>query len=158
MNGSLDTNAVTVSADATLGGVGTIGGRVSVQAGGILSPGTNGAGTLTLAKSPLLGGTTLMEISKGASPEADKLVINSQPLIYGGKLVVTNIGTSAFAAGDTFALFSAASYSGNFAATNLPPLGPGLGWALTPTSGRLAVLSTVNPTPPKIACSVSSGT
>ncbi|MEI7534773.1 MAG: autotransporter-associated beta strand repeat-containing protein [Verrucomicrobiae bacterium] len=50
VNGSTASgSAVTVGASGTLGGNGTINGPVSVTAGGILSPGNNGFGTLTLA-------------------------------------------------------------------------------------------------------------
>ena len=41
-------SAVTVASGATLGGNGTIAGVVTNTAGGILSPGTNGVGTMTL--------------------------------------------------------------------------------------------------------------
>jgi autotransporter-associated beta strand protein len=158
VNGSLGTNTVTVAANATLGGVGTIGGVVDVRAGGTLSPGANGLGTLSLSKSPLLGGITRMELGKGASPNADQLLVSGQPLAYGGTLTVASTGTNALAAGDTFTLFSAAGYSGAFAATNLPPLAPGLGWAWTPTNGTLSVVSAVNPTPPNLGFSFSNGT
>jgi hypothetical protein len=49
-------------------------------------------------------------------------------LTCGGTLIVTNIGVVALAAGDSFKLFNAASYSGAFAKVILPPLPAGLGW------------------------------
>jgi autotransporter-associated beta strand protein len=157
VNGSLAAgSALTVQSGATLGGSGTIGGVVSVQDGGCLALGAS-IGTMTLNISPLLAGTTLMEISKGATPNADKLVVNGQPLTYGGTLTVTNIGTNALALGDAFTLFNAPSYSGNFSATNLPPLAPGLKWNWAPTSGTLSVVVGVDLTPTSLVASVSSG-
>ena len=50
VNGSLAPDStVSVEAGATLGGTGTISGRVAVATGGILAPGAGSAGTLTLA-------------------------------------------------------------------------------------------------------------
>jgi hypothetical protein len=49
-------------------------------------------------------------------------------IIFGGSLIVSNVGVTAFAAGDNFKLFSATAYAGSFATLNLPPLNPGLGW------------------------------
>ncbi len=158
VSGSLGTNTVTVSSNATLGGTGTIGGIVSVQNGGTLAPGRNGIGVLTLGKPPLFAGTTLMGISKGASPNAGKIVINGQPLNYGGTLTVTNVGVNPLALGDSFTLFSAASYSGNFSTTNLPALTKGLKWNWTPTSGVLSVVNSVNTTPTNVVAALTGST
>jgi hypothetical protein len=57
---------------------------------------------------------------------------------------------------DTFALFNATSYSGNFSATNLPALGTGLAWNWNPANGTLTVIQSVNPNPTNITSSVSS--
>jgi autotransporter-associated beta strand protein len=153
--GTLPTNAVSVHSGATLGGNGTINGTVTVPNGATLAPGLNGIGTLTLNAAPSLSGTTLMEISKGATPNADKLLLSGQPLSYGGTLTVTNIGASPLAAGDSFTLFVASSYNTNFAITNLPALPSNLRWAWSPASGTLSVVPNANTTPPHITNWVS---
>ncbi|MFO1515260.1 MAG: autotransporter-associated beta strand repeat-containing protein, partial [Verrucomicrobiota bacterium] len=154
VNGSVGTNVVTVSSGTTLGGLGSVGGAVNLQSGGTLAPGAGGPGTLTLNRSPSLGGRVLMEISSGVSPTADKLVVSGQPLTYAGTLVVTNIGTGEPAAGDSFVLFSASSFSGNFAATNLPPLSGNKRWVWSPGHGLLFVTSTA---PTNLLFSVAGG-
>ena len=153
--GTLPTNAVTVHSGATLGGNGTINGAVTLPSGATLAPGLNGIGTLTLNAVPSLSGTTLMEISKGATPNADQLVLSGQPLTYGGTLTVTNVGASPLAPGDSFALFAASTYSNNFTTTNLPALPSNLRWAWSPASGTLSVVGSVSTTPPHITNSVS---
>jgi autotransporter-associated beta strand protein len=157
VNGALGTNGVVVGSNATLGGVGTIGGIVAVQNGGTISPGANGIGTLTLNAAPSLAGTTWMEISKGASPNADQLVVVGQSLTYGGTLTVANIGANPLALGDSFTLFNASGYGGTFTATNLPPLSSGLRWAWTPANGTLSVVNAVATNPTNITFSVSGG-
>jgi hypothetical protein len=54
-------------------------------------------------------------------------------------LSVTNLsGTPAI--GNSFQLFTAGSYAGTFAATNLPALGAGLAWNWNPENGTLSVI------------------
>jgi autotransporter-associated beta strand protein len=140
VNGSLNSSPVTVQTSATLGGNGTIGGTVVVDSGATIAPGTS-IGTLTLAVAPVLNGTNLMEIDRnGGTPLADKLVVNSGTLTYGGTLTVVNLG-AALLAGDTFNLFGASGFGGSFPIINLPALSSGLVWdvsALT-TLGRIKV-------------------
>jgi autotransporter-associated beta strand protein len=128
LGGSIGAGAVSVAANTLLGGSGTIGGVVTVQNGGTLSPGIAGIGTLTLNASPVLQGALWMEIdSEHESQLADQLAVPGKPLAFGGLLVVTNLG-GAPQAGDTFQLFSAASYTGGFAGIILPPLDSSLSW------------------------------
>jgi autotransporter-associated beta strand protein len=147
---------VSVALGATLGGVGSAG-TVTVQSGGTLAPGNGSIGTFTLNATPSLNGTTLMKLSKGAARNADTVVVNGQPLVYGGTLTVTNMGTNALALGDSFSLFSASGYSGNFATLSLPALPTGLAWAWTSTNGTLAVVNGVNSNPTNLTYSVSGG-
>ena len=61
VNGSLAfSNAVAVASNATLSGTGTVNGVVTTVAGARLSPGVNGAGTLSLGQAPVLSGGTLV--------------------------------------------------------------------------------------------------
>ena len=120
-SGSVSVNA------GVLGGSGTIAGPVMVNNAGTLSPGTS-IGTLTLNSAPVFNGTNFMEINRnGGSPLADKIVLTSGTLDYGGTLVVSNAG-AALVGGEVFALFSAPAYSGAFADAVLPNVGAGLNW------------------------------
>src|SRR5262249_40960462 len=122
------TGAVYVAAEGTLGGSGGI--RPPVSVDGSLSPGPS-VGTLTVSNALTLnsGSSTLMEINRSLSTSDQVRGLTS--VTFGGTLTVTNLGGT-FANGDTFQLFSASSYSGNFSATNLPPLDPSLKWAWNP--------------------------
>jgi hypothetical protein len=132
------TGAVSVSG-GTLRGDGTIGGTVTVTSGGTIAPGETAIGTLTLGAPPSLNGTSLMRINgNGGSPQADKIVLSSGTLNYGGTLVVSNAG-AALVGGEVFTNFSAQSYGGAFTATNFPALAAGLNWYL----GRLTVDGTI---------------
>jgi autotransporter-associated beta strand protein len=147
VNGSTASgSAVTVQNTGTLGGSGTISGAVTVNSGGTLWAGTGAGslGTLTLGASPTLNGQVRAEIYKGNSPSADKLVVSSLPLTYGGTLVVSNNPASpALASGDNFTLFNASSYNGWFSGVTLPVLASGLSWDTNDlaTSGVLDVYS-----------------
>jgi fibronectin-binding autotransporter adhesin len=136
--------AVTVGSGGTLGGNGIISGATTVNAGGTLSPG-NSPGTLTFSNALTLnsGCTNYFEINK--SPVTNDVARVLGALTCGGTLIVTNLGTNALAANDSFKLFNAASYGGAFANVTLPPLAAGLNWntnALN-TNGTLAVVVSV---------------
>jgi autotransporter-associated beta strand protein len=144
VNGSLASGApVTVQSGATLGGLGVINGAVTNL--GVIAPGSLGLGKLTISNSVnLAGGTVLMELSKSAGGATTNDQLNTSiALACAGALVVTNAGTNAFALGDSFKIFNAPSYSGNFSSTNLPPLNAPLLWnagALV-SSGTISVVS-----------------
>jgi alpha-L-fucosidase len=138
--------AVTVTSGGTLGGGGIISGATTVNSGGTLSPG-NSPGTLTFSNTLTLnsGCTNYFEISK--SPLTNDVAKVLGALTCGGTLIVTNIGATALAAGDSFKLFNAASYGGAFANVVLPPLVAGLGWNtnMLNSNGTLAVVVTAKP-------------
>ncbi len=118
-------NGLVVRSNAS--GNGTIIGTLTVQNGGTLSPGTS-LGVLRLNNPPVLQGTTVMEIKNNGSMLPNDQVAVTGTLIYGGALVVTNIGVNALTAGVEFPLFNANSYGGSFASITLPPLSAGLTW------------------------------
>ncbi|MGD1088567.1 MAG: glycoside hydrolase family 2 TIM barrel-domain containing protein [Verrucomicrobiota bacterium] len=132
--------SVSVSTNATLGGTGTIAGAVTIQSGANFAPGA-GAGAaakLTLSNNLTLlsGSFTTMRVQTGSIEDQ---AVNGGMVTYGGTLTVTNVG-GALVAGDTFKLFTAASYTGSFAITNLPALGNNLIWINTlSNNGTLAV-------------------
>ena len=130
VNGSLGTNTLTIVSPATLAGVGTVNGATTVQSGGTLAPGNSGIGTLTIGGSLNLnsGSKTLMELSKTNAAMTNDLISVSGTLTLGGTLTVTNIGTNALTAGNSFDLFNAGTFTGNFSGKTLPTLTTNLVW------------------------------
>jgi fibronectin-binding autotransporter adhesin len=152
----------TTSGSMTLGlgkmisGNGSVKGNFLVGATAKLSPGTNSTiGTLTFSNSlACFGGfgappcTNFFKISK--SPTANDSVRVFGSLTNGGFLLVTNISANAFAAGDTFRLFNASSYSGSIQVFILPPLAAGLMWD-TSTVNTNGTIKVINIPPPVIS-------
>lgn len=160
VDGSISTGAVTVRSGATLGGNGTIYGTVTVNAGGKLAAGSS-IGTLTLAATPVLGGTVVAEIDRnGGSPLADQIVVSGGPITYGGTLVITNIGAD-LQVGDSFTLFNASSYGGSFTIVAYTP-NQIVTWNNTlATDGKITVATVapaVNTTPGTLVSSVAGST
>ncbi|HEY1717905.1 MAG TPA: autotransporter-associated beta strand repeat-containing protein [Verrucomicrobiae bacterium] len=137
---------LTVSGNQTLSGYGSVNGNVVAGSGSTISPGPS-IGTLTFSNSLTLasGSTAIFEISK--SPLANDSAIIFGALTNGGALIVTNIGGTPFAAGDTFQLFNAASYSGTFSSVQLPALPAGLAWSTNSldSSGTISVVLNATP-------------
>src|SRR5262249_20763654 len=126
INGSLSSSAVTVQSGGRLTGVGVLGGTVNVQFGGTMAPGDGAPGALTINSTLTLAGSAVMEVSKSGSILTNDQIVGLTTVVYGGSLVVTNVGISSLAAGDTFTLFGAANYSGSFTNVTLPSLQGGL--------------------------------
>ena len=144
-NHATATNTVTVQPAGTLGGVGVIGGVATVY--GTLSPGAP-IGTLTFTNTLTLaqGSVTLMELA--TDPRTNDQVRSLTGMVYGGSLIVTNrAGT--LAAGDSFKLFDAPSYTGRFDSITLPPVPPALAWLTSklPVDGTVRVITRPTLTP-----------
>ena len=124
------TGAVNINSGGTLGGTGKLAGAVTNNAGGTLTPGNSGIGTLTFGSSLNLnsGSTTLMELSKTNSVTTNDLISVAGTLTLGGTLTVTNLTTNALAAGNSFDLFNAGTFTGNFTSKTLPALATNLVW------------------------------
>ena len=166
---ALGTGNLTVNG-GTLGGSGTLGALVTVQSGGVLSPG-NSPGALAAAALDLqAGSTTLMQVigsgsSAGvAGTDYDQVrITTASSLTYGGNLVLSFIDTPLFANGTMFSLFyftgtaggafnsvmtasGSSSYSGMTFRYNpngnwyTPDTSNGQYLAFNPASGRLAVV------------------
>ena len=139
--GSSAGSAVTVNSGGTLSGVGTTG-AVTVSAGGTLSPGAGGTGSLNLNGNALsLAGATAMTVN--AATGTGSQVQGISTVTYGGTLTVTNLGGS-FSAGNSFTLFNAGTYSGSFVNIVTPPLPDTLQWDASKlaVSGTIAVTQT----------------
>jgi len=141
VNGTLGGGAVNVAAGAMIGGTGTIGGPVTVEAGATLSPGIGigWIGRITVNNTLDLAGTIAMEVNKTTGTHDEVFGITT--LTYGGTLAVTNLAGT-LAAGDSFKLFDAGNYVGNF--TAISPATPGIGieWdrSCLPVDGTLKVV------------------
>jgi fibronectin-binding autotransporter adhesin len=146
-NATLDVSArtddsLTLSSGQALSGTGSVLGTVSNSVGSTIAPGTSSSiGTLTITNVVDLSGTNVMKLDAGAV--TNDLITGAQAINYAGTLTVTNINGTPVA-NQIFQLFHAASYTGAFAATNLPVLNPGLGWVTTNLSvnGTIQIVST----------------
>jgi len=144
--GSLTLGAVntysgsTTVSGGTLNGTGTIAGPVIVGAGGTFSPGAP-LGTLTINNSLSLAGNTFATVNKTLSTSGQVEGLTS--VSYGGTLTITNV-SGTLASGDSFPIFPATSFTGNFASIS-PVLGGGLAWNFNPTNGVLSVVSAAAP-------------
>jgi alpha-galactosidase len=139
---------LTLASGQTLTGSGTVKGNVTVSSGATFEPGT-GIGTLAIsAKLNLItASTTVISVNKSLSP-SNSLAQVAGNVVYGGTLVMTNLATNSFAAGDSFKIFNAAAYSGAF--TNVVPAIPGINLAWntnTLSSGVLSVVASPTPSP-----------
>ena len=125
---------LTLALGQTLQGNGTIAGKLTVGAGAIVSPGGAGViGTLTASSNVVLSGTTMMDVNKTAATSDQ--ITSSGSFSYGGTLSVANLAGT-LAAGDSFKLFSGASYTGAFAAINPVTPGAGLIWDTSSLDGN----------------------
>ncbi|HEY1661862.1 MAG TPA: NPCBM/NEW2 domain-containing protein [Verrucomicrobiae bacterium] len=106
------------------------------------------SGTLAFANDFALpsGAATIMAINKSTSP-SNAVIQVAGNLTYAGTLMITNTGAIPFLAGDSFKLFSAVNYLGNF--TNISPAIPGINLAWNTNALSAGILSIVStPTPP----------
>jgi fibronectin-binding autotransporter adhesin len=112
----------------SLNGAGTIRGSVVQNANSQIAPG-DGVGILTVTNTVTLGGTNVMEINRTNAVTADRIVAQQGFIVSGTPyVVVQNVGTTNFTAGDKFTLFSQ-PVSGLTISGNLPALPcAGLTW------------------------------
>jgi autotransporter-associated beta strand protein len=126
---------LTLAAGQTLAGIGAVNGSLVVLPGATISPsGTNTTigittgsynnGGLTAVNSITLGGTTILKLNGSAND----FVETGSGLTYGGTLNLVNISGSPLTAGQSFSIFSAASYTGAFSSITPPTPGFGLAW------------------------------
>ncbi len=144
VSGTLNGSSKVTVAGGTLGGSGIISGPVTVNAQASLAPGTAAIGALTVNQDLTLNGNTLMEFSNSA---ADQVAVIGNLKLGGTLTVITN---GVLTGGESFQLFFATSYSGDFTTYNLPALPAPLGWDTSQlrTTGFLSVISVVAPVNP----------
>jgi polygalacturonase len=113
----------------TVAGFGTVIGETVFTGTGTLTPGSgNAVGTIVASNDVTLasGTTTIIKLDKSQIGSNDFLNV-AGALTEAGALTINNVGP-ALTGGEIFQIFSSATPSGNFAATNLPSLNPGLNW------------------------------
>lgn len=154
VSGSL-ASGVNVKNGATLTGNGIISCAVTLNSGAALLADTNAISTLTINNTLTLAAGSSTSVKIDATSGTKDLVTGLATVNFGGTLTVENL-SGVFTSGQTFQLFSAANYAGNFSATNLPSLAGSLKWAWTPTNGTLSVVSGTATTATNIVCSASS--
>ena len=104
INGSSIASLTTVFSGATLGGTGTISGPVSVKTGGILAPGQNGVGTLTIGNNLTLSSSAVLNFDLSSSPGGANDLISlpggvlsmSNPQIFNFNLVNNALGEGSY--------------------------------------------------------------
>ena len=130
VNGSIGAVPVSV-AGGTFGGSGIVDGSVTIHTNGTLAIGPV-IEDLLINSDLSLAGTVVMKIDRDHSIGADRITV-AYPYIlsYGGRLVVTNLGSDLHE-GDGFTLFEAfGMLAGAFTEFVLPSLPSGLGWDLS---------------------------
>ena len=140
----------------SLVGDGTVRGSVTAAPGARIAPGPS-LGTLAITDTLTFqaGSTNVMDLD--AAAHTNDLITGMTSVSYGGRLIVTNLGGT-FAAGDSFKLYSAESYTGAFASLSLPALNGSLLWSnRLALDGTLAVVSPVSTTPAIVTFAVTAG-
>lgn len=139
VDGVLPAPPLTIAGGTTLGGYGIIQAAVTVPSGATLAPGDN-VGALTVSNTVTLQAGSRLWIGLNRDTGTNGTLACSGKLTLGGTLIVTNLG-SAFAAGDSFILFTSPNIANNFSSVTLPPLGTNLVWNTAGlTNGRLSVV------------------
>lgn len=146
---TLDASAIAggwvLSPAQTLLGGGTVVGPA--QLNGTVRPGT-AIGTLTFTANTVLAGTTALELSKTGVALTNDVLVCGGTLTFGGQLVVTHLGPTDLAAGDSFQVFHAADFAASaFATISLPALPGDLLWD-TSTLGTDGTLRVAPAAPP----------
>jgi len=155
---ALTDDTLTLASGQFLQGNGTINGILSVGAGATVSAGTNSTttGLLTVTNGVTLQGNTLLKLNPATGTNDVISAINTNNINYGGTLTLTNISATPLAAGRSFKLFAAATYTGAF--TSIVPATPGAGllWDTDGlTNGVLSIVSSVVPQPGITSISLS---
>jgi len=160
---------LTLASGQTLGGMGVVNGSLVVSSGAIISPaGTNtvqtmdgpvtsanAVGTITANNNVTLNGNTVIKLDGSGTNDEVQAGLT---MTYGGTLNLVNISGSPYAAGNSFLIFSAATYAGSFG-NNFNPATPGTGlvWDTSQlySSGILGVKAA--PSQPTITSTKASG-
>lgn len=135
---------IVIAQGATLSATERTDGTFTVAPGQTLK----GTGAFTVLGNLASQGTIELNVNKSGSVFTTDRLQGPTAISYGGTLKIVLSG-SALAAGDSFKLFDAAAYSGDFAAFDPPSPGTGLAWdtANLALTGTLAVKTATGPDP-----------
>jgi autotransporter-associated beta strand protein len=139
------TGSISVNNTALLGGTGIIKGKLTVGSGASLAPGNNTTGTLTVNSDVVLSSGCFLAMEVDTRNKLyDQLIVNGT-ITLGGYLYLMNVGTWAYASGDSIKILTAQKCTGmfNFILPNTP--GKGLQWDTTgfSQSGVIRVVSVI---------------
>lgn len=154
--------SLTLLANQTLSGSGTLNGNLAAGPGSTVSPGS-GIGTLTVNNNISLSGRLVLELNRTNAQKCDQLVSASGSISYGGTLLVTNIGPT-LQVGDAFRLFPAAVPAGSFSQIALATTdasGATYTWSdKTAVDGSVVVtkVTSINPNPGTIQYTLNGNT
>jgi len=155
---------LTLASGQTLGGIGAVAGNLTVSPGATIAPagtnttigitaGANPTGAISASANVSLGGTTVLKLNGNGTND---MVQAGGSITYGGTLNLLNISGTPLAAGNSFHIFSAASYSGSFTGGIVPATpGPGLVWDKTQLSAGTINVITGTSQPVSSSSSVS---
>jgi hypothetical protein len=135
---------ISVGKDEKLQGSGAIKGALRIEAGGSFVPGDNGSGNLHLNHSLTLDATAQTVMSINRTTKKHTSVTGVDTLSFGGILKVSNLGWTYSSSGDSYRLFQADTYIGDFASFDFPPLPGSLSWKWDRTTGTLSVIPNPN--------------
>jgi autotransporter-associated beta strand protein len=141
-------HTMTLGSGKMISGDGVVNGNFTVASGATLAPGNNDLGTLTFSNSLTLntGGKTILNVSHDS--QANNVVSVAGAFTLGGSLIVSSADDPE-QPGDSFKLFTTASFAGSFSSLALPALAPGFYWD-TSTLTNDGTIRVVIETPPAI--------
>jgi hypothetical protein len=139
---------LTLANGQTLEGVGGITGNFVLDPGAVLSlggtnttigitTGSNPTGELAASGNVTLDGTTEIKLDG----TTNDVIAAGGTLTYGGTLNLANISGTALAAGNSFKIFNAATYSGSFSGITPATPGTGLSWNTSQLSSGVISVS-----------------
>ena len=151
-------NTLTLTSGQTLGGIGTISGTLVVPVGATISPagtnitlglteGSSLTGIITANNNVTLNGTTVLKLDGSGTNDEVQAGLT---ITYGGTLNLVNISGSPYVAGNSFLIFSAATYTGSFASIAPATPGAGLAWDTSQLSSSGILGVKVAPSQPTI--------
>jgi autotransporter-associated beta strand protein len=124
LNGANTYTGSTTVNGGTLAGTGTISGPVTISSDGNLSPGNGDIGALTITGALTNSGTITIGLSKIGSTPTNDTIRGVSTFELGGALQL-NLLSSQITAGDSFKIFYATNFTGNF--SSISPATPGVG-------------------------------
>jgi hypothetical protein len=123
-----------------VGSAGTISGNGAIQGLGTvlgtIAPGINAIGKLIFSSNISFGAASFTMVEAKKLPNANDIISSTGTITFNGTLNIDNIGTAAFAPGDSIQIFKAAKYAGAFKTIVPETPGEGLAWDVSDLTTR----------------------